>query len=45
MGLARVWLVDPQRRTLHSLTDHTLNEVASFVLPELEFEIRAADIF
>ena len=44
-GVARVWLVDPQRRTLHSLTDHTLNEVASFVLPELEFEIRAADIF
>ncbi len=44
-GVAHVWLVDPQRRALHSLTEHTLNEVAGFVLREFEFEIAAADIF
>ena len=44
-GVAHIWLVDPQRRTLHSLTEQTLHEVASFVLPEFEFEIPVGDIF
>ena len=44
-GVGHIWLVDPQRRTLHIYTEGTLSTVSSLTIPEFEVQLTGADIF
>ena len=44
-GVPHVWLVDPERRTLHVYNDGTLGAVATLTIPEFDVQLTAAGIF
>ena len=44
-GVQHVWLVDPERRTLHVYAKGALTEVSALTIPEFEVQLTGAEIF
>jgi Uma2 family endonuclease len=44
-GVPHIWLVDPERRTLHVYSDGTLGAVPALTIPEFDVQLTGADIF
>lgn len=44
-GVAHVWLVDPEARTLYTFADDTLQATPRLPLPEFSTEITTKDVF
>jgi len=44
-GVRRIWLVDPERRTLHVYMGGCSTEVPALAIPEYDVQLSAAEIF
>lgn len=44
-GVPHIWLVDPQKRRLHTYLNGSLHETAEFLIPEYDVRITPAEIF
>jgi Uncharacterized protein conserved in cyanobacteria len=44
-GVAHIWLVDPERHTLHAYAEGSLTEIPALEIPAYDARITAAEIF
>jgi Uma2 family endonuclease len=44
-GVPHVWLVDPERHTLHIYSEGALTEVSALPIPEFDVQLTGAEIF